>query len=127
MILAIVIAAAGLARVQAQGELRWAGDLQGGEPFVFRDPRDPAKLVGFEVEIARGLAARLHVSDRFVQSTAKRIVAREDGRIEFPEVRMKISHDVLQDQPVVDHRRYGRKTCRKETPFSLQPTKHRLE
>ena len=61
-------AAAPLARLRAQGELRWAGDLQGGEPFVFRDPRDPARLIGFEVELAQGLARRLGVRDRFVQN-----------------------------------------------------------
>ena len=37
--LALLVAASGLARVRAQGEIRWAGDLQGGEPYVFRDPR----------------------------------------------------------------------------------------
>ena len=61
-------AATPLSRVRAQGELRWAGDLQGGEPFVFRDPRDPSKLIGFEVELAQGLARRLAVRDHFVQN-----------------------------------------------------------
>ena len=71
MLAALVLAlvsAAGLARVQRQGELRWAGDLQGGEPFVYRDPQDPRRLIGFEVEIADGLAARLGVHPRFVQN-----------------------------------------------------------
>ena len=64
----LLLAAAGLARIRAQGEVRWAGDLQGGEPYVFRDPRDPSKLVGFEVEIMRALAPRLGVRERFVQN-----------------------------------------------------------
>src|SRR6266851_6532110 len=68
MLIALLIAASGLARVQAQGDLRWAGDLQGGEPYVFRDPRDPSRLVGFEVELARALAQKLGVSDRFIQN-----------------------------------------------------------
>jgi polar amino acid transport system substrate-binding protein len=68
VLIAILIAASGLARVQAQGELRWAGDLQGGEPYVFRDPRDPAKLVGFEVELAEALARKLGVRAHFVQN-----------------------------------------------------------
>jgi len=72
--LALIVAASGLARVQAQGELRWAGDLQGGEPYVFRDPRDPSRLVGFEVEIARELARRLGVRDRFVQNDWSNLV-----------------------------------------------------
>src|SRR5213082_39313 len=66
--LALLVAASGLARVRAQGELRWAGDLQGGEPYVFRDPRDPAKLVGFEVELADALARKLGVRAHFVQN-----------------------------------------------------------
>ena len=63
-----LVAAGALTRVEKQGELRWAGDLQGGEPYVYRDPADPARLEGFEVEIARGLARRLGVRDRFVQN-----------------------------------------------------------
>jgi len=74
VLIAILIAASGLARVQAQGELRWAGDLQGGEPYVFRDPRDPAKLVGFEVELAEALAGKLGVRARFVQNDWSNLV-----------------------------------------------------
>jgi polar amino acid transport system substrate-binding protein len=65
---AALVAAGALARIQQQGELRWAGDLQGGEPFVYRDPVDPNRLDGFEVEIARGVARRLGVRERFVQN-----------------------------------------------------------
>ena len=39
------------------GEFRWAGDPEGGAPFVEADPAHPDKLVGFDVEIA-GLIAR---------------------------------------------------------------------
>ena len=73
MLIALWIAA-GLARMQEQGELRWAGDLQGGEPYVFRDPRDPSKLVGFEVELAEALAHRLSVRARFVQNDWSNLV-----------------------------------------------------
>ena len=65
---ATLIAAGALARIEKRGELRWAGDLQGGEPYVYRDPADPSKLDGFEVEIAQGLAKRLGVRQRFVQN-----------------------------------------------------------
>jgi polar amino acid transport system substrate-binding protein len=54
--------------------LRWAGDLQGGEPYVFRDPRDPAKLVGFEVELAEALARKLGVRAHFVQNDWSNLV-----------------------------------------------------
>ncbi|MBS2026249.1 MAG: amino acid ABC transporter substrate-binding protein, partial [Deltaproteobacteria bacterium] len=57
-----------LERIRARGELRWAGDLQGGEPYVFRSHEDPNKLVGFEVELAEGLAKRLGVKAVFVQN-----------------------------------------------------------
>ncbi len=58
----------GLARVRAAGVLRWGGDLQGGEPYVYQDPTDPARIAGFEVEIADELARRLGVRARFVQN-----------------------------------------------------------
>jgi polar amino acid transport system substrate-binding protein len=45
-----------LAEVRARGELVWGGDLQGGEPYVFEDPHDPSRIVGFEVDIADALA-----------------------------------------------------------------------
>jgi polar amino acid transport system substrate-binding protein len=66
--LALPALAGGVDRVRARGELTWAGDLQGGEPFVYRDPRDPSKLEGFEVLIAEGLAKSLGVRERFVQN-----------------------------------------------------------
>jgi len=31
----LLLAASGLARIRAPGEVRWGGDLQGGEPYVF--------------------------------------------------------------------------------------------
>jgi len=67
-LLALPALAGGVDRVRAQGELTWGGDLQGGEPFVYRDPRDPSKLEGFEVLIAEGLAKSLGVRERFVQN-----------------------------------------------------------
>src|SRR5262245_28649776 len=57
-----------LARMRGRGTLRWGGDLQGGEPYVFQDRRDPDRLVGFEVEIAEALARRLGLRAEFVQN-----------------------------------------------------------
>jgi polar amino acid transport system substrate-binding protein len=73
-VLLAVAAVSGLARVQQQGELRWAGDLQGGEPYVFRDPRDPTKLIGFEVDLAHALVQQLGVRERFVQNDWSNLV-----------------------------------------------------
>jgi polar amino acid transport system substrate-binding protein len=66
---------------QAPGELRWGGDAEGGAPFVEADPSNPARVVGFEVDIAETLASGLGRVPRFVQSgftTLDAAVARGD-------------------------------------------------
>jgi polar amino acid transport system substrate-binding protein len=47
--------------------LRWGGDAEGGAPFVEADPKDPAKVRGFDVEVAEAIARRLNREARFVQ------------------------------------------------------------
>ena len=47
-------------------EFRWAGDPEGGAPYVEADPKDPAVLVGFDVEIADLIARGLHREPKFV-------------------------------------------------------------
>lgn len=55
------------------GQLRWGGDVEGGAPFQVRDPEDPRRVIGFEVELAELLAKSLSVQagqtikPRFVQ------------------------------------------------------------
>jgi polar amino acid transport system substrate-binding protein len=61
-------ARADLAEVKQSGQLRWGGDLQGGEPYVFEDERQPGVLKGFEVEIAEALARQLGVRSKFMQN-----------------------------------------------------------
>ncbi len=56
-----------LTETRARGTLRWGGDIQGGEPYVFQDADDPSRLRGFEVEIADALARRIGVRPEFVQ------------------------------------------------------------
>jgi polar amino acid transport system substrate-binding protein len=48
-------------------ELRWAGDAEGGAPFVEADPNDPSRVVGFDVEIAQLIAGELGRVPRFLQ------------------------------------------------------------
>ena len=48
-------------------ELRWGGDAEGGAPFVEADPSDPAKVRGFDVEIAEMIARGVGRTPRFVQ------------------------------------------------------------
>lgn len=57
-----------LQEIEGRGALRWGGDLQGGEPYVFEDERQPGRLIGFEVEIAEALAQQLGVRAQFVQN-----------------------------------------------------------
>src|SRR5205823_1080914 len=49
-------------------ELKWAADAEGGAPYVFPDPRNPANIVGFEVDLAEALAGRMGRNARFVQN-----------------------------------------------------------
>jgi polar amino acid transport system substrate-binding protein len=56
-----------LEAVRARGELRWGADAFGGAPYVFQDPMDPNRLVGFEVELAEAIARKLGVRARAVE------------------------------------------------------------
>ena len=49
-------------------ELVWAADAEGGAPYTFPDPRNPAHIIGFEVDLANALAARMGRNARFVQN-----------------------------------------------------------
>ncbi len=86
-------AADGLSRVKAAGELRWGGDLQGGEPFVFRDAAHPERIVGFEVELADAIARELGVRARFVQADWTQLLASLD-RADFD-----VAMNGLEDMP----------------------------
>lgn len=59
----VPLAAAGtsLRRIQDEGVLRWGVDPAGGAPFAMPDPRDPRRLVGFEIELVERLAQHLGV------------------------------------------------------------------
>jgi polar amino acid transport system substrate-binding protein len=81
LVLLIALAACGgekqggtLAKIKQRGELTWGADIQGGEPFVYEDPANPKNLLGFEVDIARAIARRLGVKERFVQYTWSNLV-----------------------------------------------------
>lgn len=48
-----------LAQRLSSGVLRWGGDAEGGAPFQLRDPHNPVRVIGFEVELADALAESL--------------------------------------------------------------------
>jgi polar amino acid transport system substrate-binding protein len=39
--------------------IRWGADAEGGAPYTFADPKDPQKLIGFEVDLAAALAKEI--------------------------------------------------------------------
>ena len=55
------------ASVHQRGVLRWAGDQEGGGPYVYPRSDNPNMVTGFEVELANRLAARLNLKAQFVQ------------------------------------------------------------
>ena len=59
LVLVVLCAGAGAASVagaQTPPPLRWAADAEGGAPYIFKDPKNPSKHIGFEVELAAALA-----------------------------------------------------------------------
>ena len=64
--------------------LRWAGDPEGGAPFVEADPSQPDRVVGFDVEVAALLAGGLGRTARFLNVEFRSIdqaIARGDADI----------------------------------------------
>ena len=64
--------------------LRWAGDQEGGAPFVEADPSRPDQMVGFDVEIADLFARSVGRTPEFVNVDFRLIdqsVARDDADI----------------------------------------------
>lgn len=57
-----------LARIKREGVLKWGADPSGGAPFVFTDPENPAKSIGFEVDIMEKVAGHIGVKQEIVRS-----------------------------------------------------------
>src|SRR5512135_1121397 len=54
--------------IKKRGYLLWGSDAEGGAPYVFPDPKDPSKLIGFEVDLADAIARELGVKARQSQN-----------------------------------------------------------
>ena len=88
-----------LARLRARGTLRWGGDVQGGEPYVFQDPQHAERLIGFEVEIADALARRLGVRAEFVQNDWQTLVpSLERGDFDVAMNGIEVTPDVIDNR-----------------------------
>ena len=68
LLIAFLLAALTPASGAPEQELVWAADAEGGAPYAFPDPRNPAHIIGFEVDLANALAARMGRTARFVQN-----------------------------------------------------------
>ncbi len=55
-------------QIQKRGYLLWGSDAEGGAPYIFPDPQDPSRLIGFEVELAEEIAAELGVRAKQAQN-----------------------------------------------------------
>jgi len=76
------VAAAASAAAQGPRDLRWAGDPEGGAPFVQANPTRPDEVEGFDVEIAALLARGLGRVPRFIPITFTSLdqsIARDDA------------------------------------------------
>jgi polar amino acid transport system substrate-binding protein len=77
-----LLSSVGLAQTPAP--FRWAGDPEGGAPFVEADPSRPEAVVGFDVEIASLLAGALGRPPEFITvlfTSIDQSIARGDAEI----------------------------------------------
>ena len=82
--MAVVLALSTLAIAAQPQVLRWAGDPEGGAPFVEADPSHPDRVTGFDVEIAALLAAGVGRTPQFQNVTFTSIdqsIARGDADV----------------------------------------------
>jgi polar amino acid transport system substrate-binding protein len=96
-ILLLALSAAGgsaagdaLTEIAERGWFTWGADEEGGGPYVFADPADPERRIGFEVELADALARELGrelgrpVEARFAQGQWDKLPALlKTGRIDL--------------------------------------------
>src|ERR1043166_4443978 len=79
-----LFAADTLEDIRNRGVLLWGADAEGGAPYVYPDPQRPERLVGFEVELAEALAAKLGVKARMVQNQWDQLIpALERGNFDI--------------------------------------------
>jgi len=58
----------GLEKIKKRGYMLWGADAEGGAPYIFPDPKDPSRLIGFEVDLADAIAGELGVKARHSQN-----------------------------------------------------------
>src|SRR3989338_10540032 len=48
--------------------LRWGADSEGGAPYIFQDPTNPTRTIGFEVDLVNAIAQEMNKKAEFVQN-----------------------------------------------------------
>jgi len=77
-----------------EGSLVWAADAAGGAPYVFKDPDNPNKHIGFEVDLAEALAKELGRPIEFQQYEFTRLIPGvERGDFDFAMNGLEITPD----------------------------------
>jgi polar amino acid transport system substrate-binding protein len=93
LVAAAFLRTADVGAAASAGDFRWAGDPEGGAPFVEADPRHPDQLVGFDVEIAELIARKINRVPQFVNITFTSI----DQSVERGDAEMGLSG--IEDTP----------------------------
>ena len=86
-----------LEKVKKAGVIKWGADPSGGAPYVYNDPKDNDKIIGFEMDIMDKLASHLGVKHEMVKGTWDSLVDNLKSRrtdivmngLEINEVRQK--------------------------------------
>lgn len=63
-----------LEKIKERGYLLWGSDAEGGAPYVFPDPQDSSRFIGFEVDIVRAIARELGVKEKMVQNSWESLI-----------------------------------------------------
>jgi len=50
------------------GVLQWGSDFVNGAPYIFKDPKNPANLIGFEVEIMAAIGQLMNATPKQVET-----------------------------------------------------------
>ncbi len=69
----LAAAGPGLERLRASGKLVWAGDQEGGGPYIYPRDDDASQVTGFEVELAARLGDYLKLEPVFYQGNWDRL------------------------------------------------------
>src|SRR4051812_37594358 len=84
----------GKAGVSAKRPLVWAADAEGGAPYVFCDPNNPDRHIGFEVELAAELERELGRKIEFKQYDFKNLfLGLDKGDFDFAMNGLEVTPD----------------------------------